>query len=235
MNLTHSWRVIRDALKADKERQQARVAMRETQFLPAALEVIEQPVSPTSRATAWVLMIGLLATVAWLILGKVDVVATAPGKILPSGSVKIVQSAGSGVVTATARSRTSGSAGFCTTSLCGAGIAGSGLGVVGPLAAATMTGVGTGCGGGTANVGVFDRSTAITSGAGMGVGAMSTGASARNGALAGTSLGATTGSALAGTVVLASTSALNAFVSSVRLGGGAVVAGSNSLGSLAAA
>ena len=100
MNLTHSWRVIRDALKADKERQQARVAMRETQFLPAALEVIEQPVSPTSRATAWVLMIGLLATVAWLVLGRVDVVATAPGKILPSGSVKIVQSAGSGVVRA---------------------------------------------------------------------------------------------------------------------------------------
>ena len=100
MNLTHSWRVIRDALKADKERQQTRVAMRETQFLPAALEVIEQPVSPTSRATAWVLMIGLAATLAWLVLGRVDVVATAPGKILPSGSVKIVQSAGSGVVRA---------------------------------------------------------------------------------------------------------------------------------------
>ena len=100
MNLAHSWRVIRDALRADKERQRTRVAMRETQFLPAALEVIEQPVSPTSRATAWVFLIGLVLTVAWLILGHVDVVATAPGKILPSGSVKIVQSAGSGVVRA---------------------------------------------------------------------------------------------------------------------------------------
>jgi hemolysin D len=98
--ISHHWRVIRDALRADKERRRNHITSREHDFLPAALEVTERPVSPTGRVTSWVLMIGLVATVAWLILGKVDVVATAPGKILPAGNSKIVQSAGSGVVAA---------------------------------------------------------------------------------------------------------------------------------------
>lgn len=98
--LSHHWRAIREALSADKERVRGQIVSRESDFLPAALEVIERPVSPTGRVTAWVLMMGLIATLAWLILGKVDVVATAAGKILPAGNSKIVQSAGSGVVAA---------------------------------------------------------------------------------------------------------------------------------------
>lgn len=96
----HNWRVLRAALKADRAERKAKRPSADVTFLPAALEVIETPVSPTARITARVLMIGLLVTIAWLILGRVDVVASAPGKIIPSGSVKIVQSAGSGVVRA---------------------------------------------------------------------------------------------------------------------------------------
>lgn len=98
--LGHSWRVIRDALKADRERRKAHVAAYEGEFLPAALEVIERPVSPTGRMTAWVLLLGLVATLAWLVFGHVDIVASAPGRIVPTGSIKIVQSAGSGVIRA---------------------------------------------------------------------------------------------------------------------------------------
>ncbi|MDT0507344.1 HlyD family type I secretion periplasmic adaptor subunit [Novosphingobium sp. MMS21-SN21R] len=98
--LAHTFRVIRDAIKAD--RAQARTPRRasEVDFLPAALEVIETPVSPTGRVTTWVLLIGLALTIVWLVLGKVDVVASATGKIIPTGSVKIVQSAGTGVIRA---------------------------------------------------------------------------------------------------------------------------------------
>lgn len=96
----HYVRVIRNALRADRERRKTRQVSRETDFLPAALEVVERPVSPTGRVTAWVLLALLITTLVWLILGKVDVVASATGKVLPSGSVKIVQSAGSGVVAA---------------------------------------------------------------------------------------------------------------------------------------
>lgn len=100
MSLMHHWRVIRSALKADKERAKAHRPSAETAFLPAALEVIERPVSPTGRLTAWALFVFLAITLAWLTFGRVDVVASAPGKILPSGATKIVQSAGSGVVAA---------------------------------------------------------------------------------------------------------------------------------------
>jgi hemolysin D len=99
-SLGHYWRVIHTALRADAEHRRGHLSSHENDFLPAALEVVERPVSPTSRTTARVLVIGLIGTLAWLILGKVDVVASAPGKILQSGESKIVQSAGSGVVAA---------------------------------------------------------------------------------------------------------------------------------------
>ena len=99
-SLAHHWRVIREALRVDAERRQNHLTSHESDFLPAALEVMERPVSPTARVTAWALMIGLVLTLAWLVLGKVDVVASAPGKIVQSGESKIVQSAGSGVVAA---------------------------------------------------------------------------------------------------------------------------------------
>ncbi|WP_428334195.1 HlyD family type I secretion periplasmic adaptor subunit [Novosphingobium sp.] len=99
-SIGHYLRVIRAALRADAEQRRGRLTSHESDFLPAALEVVERPVSPTGRVTSWVLIIGLIATLAWLILGKVDVVASAPGKILQSGESKIVQAAGTGVVAA---------------------------------------------------------------------------------------------------------------------------------------
>jgi len=98
--MRHYGQVIRTALAADRERRKTAQSSHETDFLPAALEVIERPVSPTSRATSWVLLAGLVVTLAWLVLGRVDVVASAPGKILQAGNTKLVQSAGSGVVAA---------------------------------------------------------------------------------------------------------------------------------------
>jgi hemolysin D len=97
---SHYWDVLRASIKDDRARRKDIVRSSETTFLPAALEIIESPVSPTARATTWVLLVGLVVTTAWLIFGRVDVVASAQGKIIPTGNVKIVQSAGSGVVRA---------------------------------------------------------------------------------------------------------------------------------------
>ncbi|WP_353227165.1 HlyD family type I secretion periplasmic adaptor subunit [Novosphingobium sp.] len=99
-SLGHTWRVIKEALKADRARRDAHQTSLEGDFLPAALAVVEQPVSPTGRRTAYTLLGLLVATVAWLVIGHVDVVASAPGTILQSGKTKLVQSAGSGVVAA---------------------------------------------------------------------------------------------------------------------------------------
>ena len=98
MSLSHHWQVLRAALKADKERRKGGMRSTEVDFLPAALEVIEKPVSPTGRITVWVLMLGLAITAAWLVFGRVDVVVSAEGKTLPSGNIKLIQSAGSGLV-----------------------------------------------------------------------------------------------------------------------------------------
>ncbi len=63
----------------------------EAQFLPAALELQETPVSPAPRIIAWLLMAFALFAVLWAILGKIDVVATAQGKIVPNEGSKLVQ------------------------------------------------------------------------------------------------------------------------------------------------
>jgi len=63
----------------------------EAQFLPAALELQETPVSAAPRMVAWLLMTFALIAVLWAIFGKIDVVATAQGKIVPNEGSKLIQ------------------------------------------------------------------------------------------------------------------------------------------------
>lgn len=69
-------------------------------YLPAAMEVVEKPVSPTLRWTARLLLVGLAAVFAWMALGEVDVVASVSGRLVPVDRVKLVQPAEAGVVRA---------------------------------------------------------------------------------------------------------------------------------------
>lgn len=96
----HHWDVLKEALRADRERRKGFIPTREADFLPAALEVAERPVSPTGRVVAWALMIGLAIAIVWTVFGRVDVVASAPGTLIPTGNIKLVQSPGAGVVRA---------------------------------------------------------------------------------------------------------------------------------------
>ena len=70
------------------------------EFLPAALEVLETPPSPTGRLLAILIGVFFTLAVAWSFLGKVDVIATAPGRLLPSGNTKTIQPLDPGVVKA---------------------------------------------------------------------------------------------------------------------------------------
>jgi hemolysin D len=63
----------------------------ELAFLPAALEIIETPPSPVGRAIVVSIMAGLAVALAWACIGTVDIVAIAPGKIIPSGRTKTIQ------------------------------------------------------------------------------------------------------------------------------------------------
>ncbi|HEY5071332.1 MAG TPA: HlyD family type I secretion periplasmic adaptor subunit [Caulobacteraceae bacterium] len=72
----------------------------EREFLPAALEVLETPPSPAGRALAMIIGLFFLIAVAWAFLGKVDISATAPGRIVPAGMIKVLQPLDPGVVRA---------------------------------------------------------------------------------------------------------------------------------------
>jgi hemolysin D len=70
----------------------------ELAFLPAALEVVETPPSPTGRAIGATIIAIFCLALAWACLGTVDIVAVAPGRIVPSGSTKTIQPFDTGVV-----------------------------------------------------------------------------------------------------------------------------------------
>ncbi|WP_339411872.1 HlyD family type I secretion periplasmic adaptor subunit [Pseudomonas sp. EA_35y_Pfl2_R5] len=63
----------------------------EVQFLPAALALQEQPVHPAPRYTQWTIMAFAALSLLWACVGEIDVVATASGKIVPSGKSKVIQ------------------------------------------------------------------------------------------------------------------------------------------------
>jgi hemolysin D len=72
----------------------------ELAFLPAALEIVETPPSPLGRAIGATLVGLFILGLIWASLGHVDIVATAPGKIIPTGYSKVIQPFETGVVRA---------------------------------------------------------------------------------------------------------------------------------------
>jgi hemolysin D len=88
--ISDTWRRFSDRYDRQDERE----------FLPAALEVIETPPSPTGRALGLIIILFFAVAVTWSFLGKVDVLATAQGRLLPAGDVKTIQPLDPGVVRA---------------------------------------------------------------------------------------------------------------------------------------
>jgi hemolysin D len=72
----------------------------ELAFLPAALEIAETPPSPVGRAVGATIIAIFCVVLAWATIGKVDIVASAEGKIVPSGRTKLIQPFETGVVRA---------------------------------------------------------------------------------------------------------------------------------------
>ncbi|MBB5470760.1 hemolysin D [Paraburkholderia sp. CI2] len=70
----------------------------ELAFQPAHLELVETPVHPAPRWTARLIVALAVIVLAIAVFAKLDIVATAKGKLVPNGRVKIVQPAITGVV-----------------------------------------------------------------------------------------------------------------------------------------
>lgn len=72
----------------------------ERAFLPAALEIVETPASPVGRSIAVLIAVAAVTAIIWASVSKVDIIATAPGRIIPVGQTKIVQPFQAGIVQA---------------------------------------------------------------------------------------------------------------------------------------
>ena len=69
------------------------------EFLPSALEIIETPSSPFGRIIIWLIVTLLAIALVWSYFGKIDVIATTQGKVIPVGNVKTIQPASQGIIT----------------------------------------------------------------------------------------------------------------------------------------
>lgn len=64
----------------------------EAEFLPAALALQTAPISPASRWIARILIALFLFILLWSVLGKMDIIVNASGKIIPSDRIKTIAS-----------------------------------------------------------------------------------------------------------------------------------------------
>ena len=62
----------------------------EADFLPAALALQSQPVSPAGRWVARILILLVALILLWSVLGQIDIIVNASGKIIPSSRTKTI-------------------------------------------------------------------------------------------------------------------------------------------------
>ncbi|MHC8405672.1 HlyD family type I secretion periplasmic adaptor subunit [Pseudomonas sp. TMB3-21] len=93
----HVWR---QSWSRRKEMDAPKRLAHEVQFLPASLELQDKPTHPAPRIFCWAIMAFAALTLLWACFGRIDVVATATGKIIPSGKTKVIQTSETAVVKA---------------------------------------------------------------------------------------------------------------------------------------
>jgi hemolysin D len=98
--LARHWTIWREAWRAENGRAKKDLKGGEREFLPAAIEIMEHPASPLGRGLIWSLCAFFVIAVAWSIVGHIDIVAVAQGKVVAQGRTKVVQPLEMGVVRA---------------------------------------------------------------------------------------------------------------------------------------
>ncbi|TAK89491.1 MAG: biotin/lipoyl-binding protein, partial [Burkholderiaceae bacterium] len=89
--LQHYGRVFRSVWQVRKSLDSKDFTPAEAEFLPAALALQETPLSPAPRVAMWALIAFACIALLWAVFGKIDVVATATGKIIPNDRSKTIQ------------------------------------------------------------------------------------------------------------------------------------------------
>lgn len=93
-------KLFRHAWSQRKETDAPALHAHEAQFLPAALALRDSPLHPAPRIALWLIMLFALIALLWAVFGRIDVVATAVGKIIPNDRTKVIQPMETAVVKA---------------------------------------------------------------------------------------------------------------------------------------
>jgi hemolysin D len=75
-----------------------RASLTDQDFVPAILELQREPPSPLPRVVLWIVVLLLAALAAWSVLGRLDIVASAEGRLVPASQIRIVQPVEGGTV-----------------------------------------------------------------------------------------------------------------------------------------
>ncbi|WP_035276882.1 HlyD family type I secretion periplasmic adaptor subunit [Desulforegula conservatrix] len=68
------------------------------EFQPILAEIENSPLNPMGRSVFYILVAIIIFSCLWLFFGKIDIVVTARGKVVPDGEIKIVQPLDTGVI-----------------------------------------------------------------------------------------------------------------------------------------
>ncbi|MCQ2743567.1 MAG: HlyD family efflux transporter periplasmic adaptor subunit [bacterium] len=68
------------------------------EFQPILAEIEDRPMNPLGNTIFWLVVSFLVLAALWMYFGKVDIVITARGTIIPDGEEKVVQSLDKGVI-----------------------------------------------------------------------------------------------------------------------------------------
>jgi len=92
--LKRYWEIAKLALLQEKAAADSKLKgmnEHEKEFLPAVLEVTETPPSHAARLLTYVIMLMFTVLILWSVLGKIDIIATATGKLIPAANIKTIQ------------------------------------------------------------------------------------------------------------------------------------------------
>lgn len=79
------------AVKKAKPPKPVRLKRGDHEFLPAALEILETPLSPVRSGMLVTICLFAAVALAWSYIGRIDIIAVAQGKIQPVGRTKTIQ------------------------------------------------------------------------------------------------------------------------------------------------
>ncbi len=96
--MSHYWATFVYHWRQRHQHVGASLSVDEADFSPPALALEGRPVSPTARVSAAVLSMLVATALTWAAIGRLDIIANAKGRVIPSGQTKTIASVDTAIV-----------------------------------------------------------------------------------------------------------------------------------------